>query len=141
MAVVKRAKARSARADTRAGLPAIRRRCEALIEGRLTAEPRAAGDWSIRTPTGCACALCDDLRGFLAAPTETRLEWKLAKDGRKHIHAMLDTRELPVSHQTRRVGRPFTLVLEKQRALFAREARERRALEADLAWLKEALSV
>ena len=43
--------------------------------------------------------------------------------------------ELPVAHVTRRVGRPFTLVLAKQQALFSREAERRAGIERDLAWL------
>ena len=52
MAVVKRARARSPRADTRAGLPAIRRRCEALIEGWLGVPSRAAFSTRTLTPMG-----------------------------------------------------------------------------------------
>jgi hypothetical protein len=41
-----------------------------------------------------------------------------------------------VDHRTRRVGRPYTLVLIKTEALFEREAHQRRRDEKDLAWLK-----
>jgi hypothetical protein len=33
-------------------------------------------------------------------------EWPLAKERRQHIHPRIDTAELPVSHLTRRQGRP-----------------------------------
>jgi hypothetical protein len=42
-----------------------------------------------------------------------------------------------VRHITRRVGRPFTLVLEKTPALFERDAAERQAWEKELKWLEE----
>ena len=112
--------------------------CDSPITPAAAMRSSAAGDWSIEAPINCACELCRELRGFLAASAETRREWKLAKAKRKHIHAVLDARELPVRHHTRRTGSPFTLVLEKQPALFEGEARPPRALEADLAWLKRA---
>jgi hypothetical protein len=40
-----------------------------------------------------------------------------------------------VHHQTRRSGRPYTLVLRKTDALFEREQEARRRDQADLAWL------
>jgi hypothetical protein len=40
-----------------------------------------------------------------------------------------------VRHETRRVGRPYTLELTKTEALFEREAAERRSRRADLDWL------
>jgi predicted nucleotidyltransferase len=47
----------------------------------------------------------------------------------------IDTAELPVRHQTRRQGRPYTLVLTKTDALFDRERQERERDAVDLAWL------
>jgi hypothetical protein len=43
--------------------------------------------------------------------------------------------ELPVTHQTRRSGRPYTLVLTKTEVLFERERQSRRRDKDDLAWL------
>jgi hypothetical protein len=51
------------------------------------------------------------------------------------VHGRLDAHELPVRHETRRSGRPFSLVLSKTSALFEREAAERRSWQADLEWL------
>jgi len=42
---------------------------------------------------------------------------------------------MPVHHQTRRSGRPYTLVLKKTDALFEREQQARWRDQADLAWL------
>lgn len=41
-----------------------------------------------------------------------------------------------VSHITRRVDRPFKLVLTKQKSLFRQEATRRAQLEHDLKWLR-----
>ena len=38
-------------------------------------------------------------------------------------------------HETRRSGRPYTLILSKTEELFEREARERRSWQSDLARL------
>lgn len=77
------------------------------------------------------------LAAFLSRADERRLEWPLAKPKRKHVHRRIDGAELPVRHETRRTGRPYTLVLTKTDAIFEREASERQAMAADLAWLKE----
>lgn len=45
--------------------------------------------------------------------------------------------ELPVRHQTRRQGRPYTLVLTKTEAIFEQGMEKRRQDEADLAWLRQ----
>jgi hypothetical protein len=47
----------------------------------------------------------------------------------------IDTAELPVSHLTRRQGRPYTLVLSKTDALFTREREARIRDMSDLEWL------
>jgi hypothetical protein len=66
------------------------------------------------------------------------LEWPLANEGRRHVHSRIDSAELPVRHQTRRQGRPYTLVLTKTEELFTREQTARRQAEAGLAWLTSA---
>jgi hypothetical protein len=74
------------------------------------------------------------LARFLAARDRVRLEWPRAKDHRAHIHQAIDAHNLPVTHVTRRTGRPFTLVLVKTDALFDREAKERKLWQRDLEW-------
>jgi hypothetical protein len=110
--------------------------CAARLRARLARPQRASGDWSIELPAGDrTCDLCDTLRVFLEDPNRRALEWPLAKQGRQHVHSRIDTAELPVSHVTRRQGRPYTLVLNKTDALFAREQEARDRDQADLEWL------
>jgi hypothetical protein len=52
--------------------------------------------------------------------------------------AQIDAADLPVRHQTRRQGRPYTLVLTKADELFTREKDARHKAKADLAWLTSA---
>ena len=117
------------------GAPEATRALVMRLRRRLAWPVRAAEDWSIELPGSCACELCVPLRKFLADPARRTLEWKLAKAGRQHIHSRIDTAELPVQHQTRRQGSPFTLVLTKTQALFDREHEARSRDEADLAML------
>jgi len=117
------------------GVDAVAAHCRAILGTRLARSERAGEDWSIDPPVGCECDLCDALRAFLAAPSRRTYEWPLAKEGRRHIHHRIDAAELPVKHQTRRAGRPYTLILTKTVALFEREALQRRGDQEDLTWL------
>ena len=119
-----------------AGLGALAADCAARLRTRLARPQRASGDWSIELPAGtCACELCDTLRAFLGDQSRRALEWPLAKERRQHVHSRIDATELPVTHVTRRQGRPYTLVLKKTDALFAREQAARDRDEKDLEWL------
>lgn len=118
------------------GLDPVASYAAACLEDRLTSPARVPDDWSIELPEGCDCELCSSLRVFLADPARTTLEWPLAKAGRRHVHARIDAAELPVTHQTRRVGSPHKLLLTKTRALFDREIEQRKRESRDLAWLR-----
>jgi predicted 2-oxoglutarate/Fe(II)-dependent dioxygenase YbiX len=110
--------------------------CAARLRARLARPQRASGDWSIELPAGgCTCDLCGTLCTFLEDRSRRTFEWPLAKDGRQHVHSRIDGAELPISHVTRRQGRPYTLVLNKTNALFSREREARIKDETDLKWL------
>jgi hypothetical protein len=109
--------------------------CAARLRARLDAPERADGDWSIVLPGGCTCELCATLTAFLSNARRRMFEWPLAKPGRQHIHSRIDNAEIPVTHVTRRQGRPYTLVLTKTDGLFTGERSVRDAAAADLEWL------
>jgi hypothetical protein len=73
---------------------------------RPTAPPRSPGDWSITTRLGCKCELCARLGEFLRASAQ-QLEWPLAKERRAHVHGTITSHELPLTHVTRRGGKPL----------------------------------
>jgi hypothetical protein len=72
---------------------------------------------------------------FCEDKSRRAFEWPLAQQRRQHIHSRIDDAELPVTHTTRRQGRPYTLVLTKTETLFAREQEARIRDETDLDWL------
>jgi len=110
--------------------------CAARLRARLARPQRTSGDWSIGLPPGgCTCDLCGTLRAFLEDKSRRTFEWPLAKQHRQHIHSRIDGAELPVTHQTRRQGSPYKLILNKTEALFAREQEARIGDEAELEWL------
>jgi hypothetical protein len=118
---------RSAASRRAAGFDAIARDCAQRL-GAIVARPRRDDDdWSIAW-TGCGCDLCDTLGTFFGSRSRRIFEWPLVKNGRRHVHTQIDSAGLPVRHQTRRLGRPYTLVLTKTDELFtrARTARHRR---------------
>jgi hypothetical protein len=85
-------------------------------------------------PDGCSDP-CGTLGSFLRDPVRRRFEWPLAEQRRRHVHSRIDMAELPVQHQTRRMGRPYTLVLTRTPQLFERERQARVQDLADLDWL------
>ena len=110
--------------------------CAARLRTRLARPQRASGDWSVELPAGgCTCDLCGTLRKFLEDKSRRTFEWPLAQQRRQHVHSRIDAAELPVTHVTRRQGSPYTLVLNKTDALFARERQARIRDETDLEWL------
>jgi len=121
---------------SKAGFGDLADDCAARLRSRLDRPRRASGDWSTELPAGgCTCDLCDTLRAFLNDKGRRTFEWPLAKQRRQHIHSRIDAAELPVTHMTRRQGSPYTLVLTKAEALFAREQEARTRDETDLEWL------
>jgi hypothetical protein len=119
-----------------AGFMDLAEDCAERLRARLTRPIRDAGDWSIEPPdNGCPCQPCGTLDTFLAAADSRTIEWPLAEFGREHLQARIDRAELPVTYTTKRLGRPYTLVLTKSDALFTSEHDARARDEADLAWL------
>jgi hypothetical protein len=119
------------------GLGPLHDDCTRTLTKLVATPPRVSGDWSITTQLRCKCELCARMGRFLRAANERQLDWPLAKDRRAHVHGMITSHELPVTHVTRRTGSPYTLVLTKTQALFTRDATERATWMRDLAWLHD----
>jgi len=131
-----RAAAELPRDSRDAGFGDLAADCAARLRARLARPRRAPGDWSVELPAGgCTCDLCETLRSFMEDTSQRTFEWPLAQQRRQHVHSRIDAAELPVTHVTRRQGRPYTLVLKKTEALFARDQEARTRDETDLGWL------
>ncbi|MDZ4812635.1 MAG: 2OG-Fe(II) oxygenase [Pseudomonadota bacterium] len=128
-------------APLRVALASLREHWCLLLTALLDQAPRSEEDWSIRLPLFCNCKHCAELNGFLQDGQRTRYEWPLAEQHRKHVHHVIDSGELPLSHVTRRSGRPYVLVLQKTTALFARDKAQRRAWKQALDLLEQSASV
>jgi hypothetical protein len=125
---------RLAHAQGAAGLDQVAQDCADRL-GRIVTRPlRDKEDWAIEW-AGCGCDICDTLGAFLGSRSRRTFEWPLAKPGRRHVHCGIDMAWLPVRHQTRRQGRPYTLELTKTDELFTNATNARQAAVADLAWL------
>lgn len=110
----------------------------ARLEEALATAPRAKDDWSIDPPTRCSCELCKTLGEFLRDRGQAKLAWPLAQMGRQHVHRVIDSEALPVTHVTTRRGSPYTLVLTKLPVLAERDAARRSAEREALSWLRKA---
>jgi hypothetical protein len=133
-------KARRSRtpAATRAlGLQPLYRHVVAALERALAAPGRRSDDWSIEARLGCSCGLCATLAAFLRDRERFEHRWPLPKERRRHVHDAIDRHSLPVSHATLRRGSPQTLVLTKQKTLFAHDAAARVQQKKLLVWLEK----
>lgn len=119
------------------GLQALYHHVMGSLERALAAKARSSDDWSIEPPSGCKCELCKALSVFLRDRGRVEHAWPLAKERRRHIHDVIELHRLPLTHTTLRSGRPQTLVLTKQKALFVRDAELRARQKELLAWLKK----
>lgn len=113
-------------------LDRLRRYVQSELNRELAAPVRADDDWAIHESPRCTCDDCKELARFLhATPTREKV-WPMAKKRRQHIHQCIDAMGLAVSHQTRRQGSPYSLILCKTDALFTGEAQRRRAVRNGL---------
>ena len=112
----------------------------AAVTGAVSLRDEVAGFGRQQGDEVIACVMpalraAGTLRTFLADPARHTFEWPLNQERRRHVHSQIDAAELPVRHETRRKGRPYTLVLTKSQALFELERQARIRNEADLEWL------
>lgn len=116
------------------GTEALIDQAHALLGAQLARPQRAEDDWSVAwsSPGG---ADEDQLAEFLNSPDRRAFAWPLAERRRQRVHQLIDEANLPVTHKTRREGRPYTLVLTKTNDLFSREREALAQAEADLSWL------
>jgi hypothetical protein len=102
------------------------------LESRKSRPPQEPADWRRESTTGCECADCKELSRFLKDPKTQMLRLPLAEGRRKHLHRVIERKQLDTTHVTERRGRPYTLVLTKTRSSYERALK---AHEVDLGHL------
>ncbi|KAM5475397.1 hypothetical protein MauCBS54593_001085 [Microsporum audouinii] len=73
---------------------------------------QATSSWARPINSACSCGDCRELNAFLTSSVQESLELKISSGRRAHIHQKLNN-DPTISHETRRVGSPFTLVITK----------------------------
>ena len=81
--------------------------------GRSNSQPEKPDHWIIESPKSCDCELCEELKEFCRDPEATVLRISVRKDLRRHLHRVIDSNRLAMSHETERRGSPHTLVCTK----------------------------
>ncbi|MEE4378466.1 MAG: 2OG-Fe(II) oxygenase [Candidatus Competibacteraceae bacterium] len=119
------------------GHPKLRRYVVDQLTDEFSKPVRKTDDWAITQTVSCTCADCKTLNAYLQASSERQKVWPLAQGRRAHIHRAIDGLGVPVTHQTRREGRPYQLVLSKTDDLFKREAVRRKRVEQALGKLQD----
>ena len=107
------------------------------LEKHLELPERSPDDWRITRALGCRCEDCRQLRCFLVSPKQKKLDMPLAKARRMHLHRIIDSLELPVSHVTLRQGRPQVLQLRKLKVLFKLDKSDRKQKQGLLVKLRK----
>lgn len=90
------------------------------LEARAAQPPQEPVDFRRESATGCKCADCKVLTRFLADPKEAKIRLPLAEARRGHLVGVIKDRALDATHATERVGRPYTLVLTKNKNSYKR---------------------
>lgn len=62
----------------------------------------------------CDCKDCTRLNKFLADPDRTVARYPMRDSRRQHLHMSLDVARIDCTHQTERIGPPYTLVVTKK---------------------------
>ena len=108
-------------ASSKSSFNKLKRHALEDIHAMLISKPRNPNDWSIKDKNRCNCDDCKILGKFLLAPEKQKVIWPLAKGRRQHMHDVIDSMKLPVTHTTERTGSPHKLHLTKTKLLFTRE--------------------
>ena len=103
-----------------AGFTALGRHAAACLLARSAEPPAEPRDWVVEADIPCTCPSCRLLKSFCADPVESTLRLPLRKDLRRHVHGIIEDHGLDLTHETERIGRPYTLVCTKTRGAYER---------------------
>lgn len=93
---------------------------------RSEAPPQPPSDWCLNVELSCSCPDCRDLQSFARDPAERVHRFRIRKERRRHLHNMIDSHRLDMTHVTERVGSPQILVCTKDCRTFDRRMKQYR---------------
>lgn len=82
--------------------------------------PEPPRSWYIKAELGCSCKGCGQLHAFCADAQSQVAKISVARPMRDHLRAKIDVLKLDIDYATERIGRPYSLVLTKNRASYQR---------------------
>lgn len=86
---------------------------------RLTAqEPQPPTDFARPAEVPCKCALCGELRRFLANPKEETHRFSRPEADRSHLEHRIRDHKCDLDCRTEKKGRPYTLIVTKNTASY-----------------------
>jgi len=100
--------------------------CAQFVLQRSEDPPEAPQDWRQEANLACSCADCRELRAFAHDPVEQVHRFRLRKDRRQHLHRIIESHGLDMTHETERKGSPQTLVCTKTRQSYRRRCEQYR---------------
>ena len=95
-----------------------------FLLGRSEAPPGPPTDWRLNVELSCSCPDCQELQYFALDPAERVHRFRVKKERRRHLHSVIDTHRLDMTHVTDRVGSPQALVCTKDRRSFDRQMKQ-----------------
>ncbi|VAX37320.1 hypothetical protein MNBD_UNCLBAC01-57 [hydrothermal vent metagenome] len=82
-------------------------------------------DWFQNIRISCSCSDCKELNIFLKNPIEKEHRFRVRKDRRQHLHNKIEKHDCDMTHITKRVGSPQTLVCTKTRNTYTQKVKQR----------------
>ena len=119
-------------ADTPAFATLWRHATGSLLK-RSATPPKEPRHWKIAADIDCECDFCTDLRAFCKDPAAKVARFPLRAELRGHLHRIIEYNRLDIDHETKRRGRPYTLVCTKNRASHKRRLAE---YSKDVSWMR-----
>ncbi len=98
--------------------------CARFVLERSEHPPEAPRDWRQNANIACSCADCRELRAFANDPVEQVHRFRIRMDRRRHLHGIIQSHGLDMTHETERKGSPQTLVCTKTRQSYRRRCEQ-----------------
>lgn len=95
------------------------------LERYLSVPIHEPTDWVQDIKLSCQCDNCQELQAFMQHPVQQILRIRINKEGRQHLHQIIDKENPDLTHVTERKGSPYTLVCTKTRTTWQKLKEQR----------------